>query len=52
MPTKQGSIGKPVPGHEVRIINKNGEIIKEPGLDGEIIVKSDTPCILFKILGK
>ena len=48
MPTKQGSIGKPVPGHEVRIINKNGEIIKEPGLDGEIIVKSDTPVCFLK----
>ncbi len=48
MPAKQGSIGKPVPGHEVRIINKNGEIIKEPGLDGEIIVKSDTPVSFLK----
>ena len=48
MPTKQGSIGKPVPGHEVRIINKNGEIIKEPGLDGEIIVQSDTPVSFLK----
>ena len=48
MPTKQGSIGKPVPGHEVRIISKNGELIKEPGLDGEIIVKSDTPVSFLK----
>mgnify|MGYP006242226349 FL=1 len=48
MPTKQGSIGKPVPGHEVNIINKNGELIKEPGLDGEIIVKSDTPVSFLK----
>ena len=48
MPTRQGSIGKPVPGHEVRIINKNGELIKEPGLDGEIIVKSDTPVSFLK----
>ena len=48
MPTKQGSIGKPVPGHEVKIVNKNGELIKEPGLDGEIIVKSDTPVSFLK----
>ena len=48
MPTKQGSIGKPVPGHEVRIINENGEFIKEPGIDGEIIVKSDTPVSFLK----
>ena len=48
MPTRQGSIGKPVPGHEVRIINENGELIKEPGLDGEIIVKSDTPVSFLR----
>jgi len=48
MPTKQGSVGKPVPGHEVRIVNSKGELIKEPGLDGEIIVKSDTPVSFLK----
>ena len=48
MPTKQGSIGKPVPGHDVRIVNEKGEFIKEPGLDGEIIVKSDTPVSFLK----
>ena len=48
MPTKLGSIGKPVPGHEVRIVNNKGELIKEPGLDGEIIVKSDTPVSFLK----
>ena len=48
MPTKLGSIGKPVPGHEVRIVNNMGELIKEPGLDGEIIVKSNTPVSFLK----
>ena len=48
MSTKLGSIGKPVPGHEVRIVNNKGEFIKEPGLDGEIIVKSDTPVSFLK----
>ena len=48
MPNKQGSIGKPVPGHEVRIVNEKGEFIKEPGIDGEIIVKSDTPVSFLK----
>ncbi len=48
MPTKQGSIGKPVPGHVVRIVDYKGEFIKEPGLDGEIIVKSDTPVSFLK----
>ena len=42
------SIGKPNPGHEVRIVNYKGELIKEPGLDGEIIVKSDTPVSFLK----
>ena len=48
MPTKQGSIGKPVPGHEVRIMNERGEFIKEPGIDGEIVVKNDTPVAFLK----
>ena len=48
MPTKQGSIGKPVPGHEVRIMNDRGELIKEPGIDGEIVVKNDTPVAFLK----
>ena len=48
MPTKQGSIGKPVPGHEVRIMNEKGEFIKEPGIDGEIVVKNDTPVAFLK----
>ena len=48
MPTKQGSIGKPVPGQEVRIMNKKGEFIKEPGVDGEIVVNYNTPVAFLK----
>ena len=48
MPTKQGSIGKPVPGQEVRIMNKSGEFIKEPGVDGEIVVNNNTPVAFLK----
>ena len=48
MPTKQGSIGRPVPGHEVHIMNEKGEFIKEPGKDGEIIVRNNTPVAFLK----
>ena len=48
MPRKQGSIGKPVPGQEVKIISKNGEFINEPGVDGEIVVRYNTPVAFLK----
>ena len=48
MPTKQGSIGRPVPGHEVRIMNQKEEFIKEPGIDGEIVVRNNTPVAFLK----
>ena len=48
MPRKQGSIGKPVPGQEVKIISKNGEFINEPGIDGEIVVKYNTPVAFLR----
>ena len=48
MPRKQGSIGKPVPGQEVKIISKNGEFINEPGIDGQIVVKYNTPVAFLR----
>ena len=48
MPTKQGSIGKPVPGHLVRLMDKNNQFIIKPGYDGEIVVKYDTPVAFLK----
>ena len=48
MPRKLGSIGKPVPGQEVKIMSKNGEFINEPGVDGEIVVKYNTPVAFLK----
>ena len=48
MPRKQGSIGKPVPGQEVKIMSKNGEFINEPGVDGEIVVRYNTPVAFLK----
>jgi acetyl-CoA synthetase len=48
MPAKQGSIGKPVPGHEIRLMDNQGNFVSEPGLDGEIVVKSNTPVAFLK----
>jgi acetyl-CoA synthetase len=48
MPTKQGSIGKAVPGHLVRLMDKNNQFILKPGYDGEIVVKYDTPVAFLK----
>jgi len=48
MPRKQGSIGKPVPGQEVKIIDTKGEFINEPGIDGEIVVKYNTPVAFLR----
>ena len=48
MPTKQGSIGKPVPGHLVRLMDKNNQFIIKSGYDGEIVVKYDTPVAFLK----
>ena len=48
MRRKQGSIGKPVPGQEVKIMSKSGEFINEPGVDGEIVVRYNTPVAFLK----
>lgn len=47
MKAKPGSIGKPVPGWDVRVLNENGEVCA-PGDEGEICVRlKDRPCSLF-----
>jgi acetyl-CoA synthetase len=48
MPSKQGSIGKPVPGHIVRLMDKNKQFINKSGCDGEIVVKYNTPVSFLK----
>jgi acetyl-CoA synthetase len=47
METKLGSMGRPVPGHDVRIINENGE---ECSIDeiGDICVKTPDPVMLLQ----
>ena len=48
MEPKPGSIGKPVPGWDVRVLNDRDEIC-EQGEEGEICVRltENTPCSLF-----
>ena len=48
MDSKQGSIGKPVPGHVVKLMDKNNQFISKEGCDGEIVVKYDTPVAFLK----
>ena len=43
MKQKLGSIGKPVPGHNVRLVNKKGNFINKENEEGEIVVKSTSP---------
>lgn len=44
---KHGSIGKPAPGHKVRLINEAGEFCK-PGERGEVAVKRPDPIMFLK----
>ena len=48
MEPKPGSIGKPVPGWDVCVLNERDEVC-EPGEEGEICVRltENTPCSLF-----
>ena len=43
MKQKLGSIGKPVPGHNVRLMNKEGSFINHENEEGEIVVNSSSP---------
>ena len=43
MKQKLGSIGKPVPGHNVKLMNKEGGFIKDENEEGEIVVNSSSP---------
>ena len=43
MKQKLGSIGKPVPGHNVRLMNKVGSFINDENEEGEIVVNSSSP---------
>jgi acetyl-CoA synthetase len=49
--SKPGAIGKPVPGHEVAVIDTDGEILK-PGEIGQIAVRRPDPVMFLEYWGR
>lgn len=49
--SKPGSMGKPVPGHAVAVIGRNGEVLK-PGVIGQIAVKRPDPVMFIEYWGR
>lgn len=47
MDVRPGSMGKPVPGHEVAILDENGDILP-PGVTGSIAVKAPDPVMFLE----
>jgi len=47
MQTKPGSMGRPVPGHDVRIIDENAQEVAQ-GQTGDIAVRAGDPVIMLK----
>ena len=45
MKQKLGSIGRPVPGHKVKLMKDDGTFISKSGDEGEIVVQSNSPSI-------
>ncbi|MEM9441418.1 MAG: acyl-CoA synthetase [Pseudomonadota bacterium] len=50
MPVKPGSMGRPIPGHEVAIIDDEGQVC-EPGMSGTIAVRRADPPDPVMFLG-
>lgn len=44
---RRGSLGRPVPGVEIRLVDDKGEIIENPNTPGECLVKSRTACLFY-----
>lgn len=44
---KRGSLGKPVFGYEVRLVDAEGRDITEPGVPGEAWIRSRTSCFYY-----
>ncbi|MPZ39992.1 MAG: AMP-binding protein [Rhizobiales bacterium] len=44
---KRGSLGKPVFGYEVRLVDAEGQDVTEPGTPGEAWIKSKTACFYY-----
>jgi len=44
---RRGSLGKPVFGFEAKLMDDNGVEVTEPGVDGEVWIKSVTTCFFY-----
>lgn len=44
---RRGSLGKPVFGYEVKLVDDDGNEVTEPGADGEAWIKSLTGCFFY-----
>ncbi len=50
MPVKRGSMGKPIPGHIVEVLNEAGEILP-PGAVGEVAIRRPDPVMFLEYWG-
>lgn len=50
LPVKRGSMGKPIPGHVVEVLNEVGEILP-PGEVGEVAVRRPDPVMFMEYWG-
>lgn len=44
---RRGSVGKPVFGCELRLVDAGGRDVEEPGREGEAWVRSETACLFY-----
>ena len=44
---RRGSLGKPVFGYEVKLVDPDGNEVTEPGREGEAWIKSRTACLFY-----
>ena len=51
MKQKLSSIGRPVPGHDVKLKNDEGNFITEENNEGEIVVKANSPSMFLGYWG-
>ncbi len=45
--SRRGSLGKPVFGYEIRLVDADGNDIVEPEIPGQVWVKSNTSCFFY-----
>jgi benzoate-CoA ligase family protein len=44
---RRGSLGKPVFGFQAKLVDQDGNEVTEPGVDGEVWIKSVTTCFFY-----